>query len=135
MKTWKIVMITMTATFLLISVFAAFNMDRGVDKQPDPPTNDITDTIPTDKATLVITERVSGEAYFDDSNGNCVQLSSGEIDPGRYNVCSHDAHDTVLISTDELYSEISLIFVGNVRVTFEAGKTYYIWFETEDPRY
>ena len=45
MKTWKIVMITMTATFLLISLFAAFNMDRGVDKLPDPPTNDIIDTI------------------------------------------------------------------------------------------
>ena len=133
MTTWKIVMITMTATFL-ISVFAAFNMDRGVDKLPDSPTNDITDTIPTDKATLVITERVSREAYFDDSNGNCVQLSSAEIESGKYKICSHNASDTVYISTDKLYSDVYMIFGSRIGVTFEVGQTYYIWFETEDPR-
>ena len=140
MKASKIILICLTAILLLASVFGAFALDWGDNNLPDLPADDsgsgdIGDNDNESKALVNITERIALESYFELVDGTAYKLTSGYIDPVVIRPSTSEAQDSICVSTDGFYSEIYMNLVSGRRLSLEAGKEYYFWFWTEDPRY
>ena len=135
-KTVKIIVIAVTVLSLLLSIVTLFNIDwdennptddSSVDLQ-EPPKNDN-----SDKVQLVLSDGVKSGVYFDTPSGTCVMLTDGYYAPGNYSLNQGEVNPVTYISTDAMYSSFGSA-MGRIIFELEAGKTYYLWTDEEDPR-